>query len=31
MAELDANLRGLAVRYGKRVMVVEATYPWTLG
>jgi len=30
MTELDANLRDLAVRYGKPVMVVETAYPWTL-
>lgn len=31
MTELDANLRDMAVCYGKPVMVVETAYPWTLG
>jgi arabinogalactan endo-1,4-beta-galactosidase len=30
LADLDANLRDLAAHYGKRVMVVETAYPWTL-
>jgi hypothetical protein len=30
MADLDANMRDLASRYEKPVMVVEAAYPWTL-
>lgn len=28
--ELEANLRELATRYGKGVVVVETAYPWTL-
>ncbi|MBN1458625.1 MAG: glycosyl hydrolase 53 family protein [Armatimonadetes bacterium] len=31
LSELDGNLRDLSARYGKRVMVVETAYPWTLG
>lgn len=31
LAQLEANLDDLAVRYGKDVVVVETAYPWTLG
>ncbi len=30
LADLGANLRDLAARYGRDVMVVETGYPWTL-
>jgi arabinogalactan endo-1,4-beta-galactosidase len=31
MNSLSANMHDLTTRYGKRVMVVETAYPWTLG
>jgi len=31
LQELEANLRDLAARYGKGLVVVETAYPWTLG
>ena len=31
LTKLEANLRALAARYGKGVVVVETAYPWTLG
>jgi len=30
LGDLKRNLRDLAARYGKKVMVVETSYPWTL-
>jgi len=31
LAALESNLRATAVRYGRDVMVVEASYPWRAG
>lgn len=31
LADLEANLADLALRYGKDIIVVETAYPWTLG
>lgn len=31
MAALRGNLHALAIAYGKGIVVVEASYPWTLG
>jgi arabinogalactan endo-1,4-beta-galactosidase len=31
LADLEANLDDLAVRYGKDLIVAETAYPWTLG
>lgn len=30
LSTLESNLRDLSARYGKRVVVVETAYPWTL-
>jgi len=30
-ADLEANIDDLAVRYGKDIVIVETSYPWTLG
>lgn len=31
LADLEANLDDLAVRYGKDIVLAEVAYPWTLG